>query len=170
MMPKFLILVVLIMGIHNTQAQDDLYKKAWLEKWQNSKDYLIAIAQEMPDSLYAYKPTAREMSFGEQLEHINSNIEWLATTYFNKQEAEVSSLENPKQRIIMNLSNSFDLVYRTVNDFPNERLAESVDFFAGEKSRLQILNLLHDHVTHHRGQLIVYLNLNSIKPPRYTGW
>ena len=83
-MPKFLILVVLIMGIHNTQAQDDLYKKAWLEKWQNSKDYLIAIAQEMPDSLYAYKPTAREMSFGEQLEHINSNIVKTVNTYIKR--------------------------------------------------------------------------------------
>jgi len=124
----------------------------------------------MPDSLYSYKPTAREMNFGEQLEHINSNIEWLATTYFDKKEAEISSLENPKQRIIANLSNSFELVYKTIDDFSNERLAESVDFFAGEKSRLQILNLLHDHVTHHRGQLIVYLNLNDIMPPRYTGW
>lgn len=169
-MRKLLILVVLIMSISNSQAQDNLYKKAWLEKWQNSKDYLIAIAQEMPDSLYNYKPTEREMSFGEQLEHINQNIEWLATTYFDKQEAEISSLENPKKRIIANLSNSFDIVYKTINDFPNERLAESVDFFAGEKSRLQILNLLHDHVTHHRGQLIVYLNLNSIKPPGYKGW
>lgn len=169
-MRKLLALIILIMGTHTIQAQDNLYKKAWLEKWQNSKNYLIAIAQEMPDSLYNYKPTAREMSFGEQLEHINQNIEWLATTYFDKQEAEVSNTENPKQRIISNLSNSFDLVFKTVNSFPNERLGESVDFFAGEKSRLQILNLLHDHVTHHRGQLIVYLNLNDIKPPSYVGW
>ena len=131
---------------------------------------MIAIAEQMPDSLYDYKPTEREMSFGEQLEHINGNMEWLATTYFDKKEAEVSTSKSQKQRIIANLSNSFDLVYNTINDFPNERLAESVAFFAGEKSRLQILNLLHDHVTHHRGQLIVYLNLNDIKPPQYTGW
>ncbi|MDT8346268.1 MAG: DinB family protein, partial [Flavobacteriaceae bacterium] len=49
-------------------------------------------------------------------------------------------------------------------------LSEKVNFFAGEKTKIQILNLLHDHVTHHRGQLVVYLNLKEIKPPRYTGW
>ncbi|MGK0251702.1 MAG: putative damage-inducible protein DinB, partial [Gammaproteobacteria bacterium] len=49
-------------------------------------------------------------------------------------------------------------------------LKGTVEFFAGPKSRMQILNLLQDHVTHHRGQLIVYLNLNSIEPPQYSGW
>jgi len=30
--------------------------------------------------------------------------------------------------------------------------------------------LLNDHQTHHRGQLVVYLRLNGIKPPAYIGW
>ncbi|HEA31501.1 MAG TPA: hypothetical protein ENH91_16165 [Leeuwenhoekiella sp.] len=48
-------------------------------------------------------------------------------------------------------------------------LAEKVDFFAGEKSKLQILNLMQDHVTHHRGQLVVYLNLKEINSLGYLG-
>ena len=163
-------LLILLLSLTTIQAQENLYKKAWLEKWQNSKAYLIAIAEEMPDSLYDYKPTEREMSFGEQLEHINGNMEWLATTYFDKPEAEVSTASNSKERIIANLASSFDLILETIKAYPEARFAEQVDFFAGEKSRLQILNLLQDHITHHRGQLIVYLNLNGFKPPKYTGW
>ena len=72
----------------------------------------------MPDSLYDYKPTAREMSFGEQLKHINGNMEWLSTTYFDKQEAEASVLVNQKERIIADLTNSFDLIYETVKTNP----------------------------------------------------
>jgi uncharacterized damage-inducible protein DinB len=49
-------------------------------------------------------------------------------------------------------------------------LSTQVDFFAGPKTKLQILNIIQDHVTHHRGQLIVYLNLKGIKPPEYVGW
>ena len=59
---------------------------------------------------------------------------------------------------------------KIVKNTPDEELKEIVDFFAGPKSNLQILNLLQDHVTHHRGQLIVYLNLNEIEPPKYSGW
>jgi len=59
---------------------------------------------------------------------------------------------------------------KCVQALKEENLDEKVDFFAGEKNKLQILNLLQDHVTHHRGQLAVYLNLKGIKPPAYTGW
>ncbi len=169
-MNRIFLVLVLTLSYSSMQSQHSLFKQAWLEKWQNSKAYLITIAEEMPDSLYDYKPTEREMSFGEQLEHINSNMEWLSTAYFDKEEAELSIASNPKERIKANLSASFDLIYETIKSLPEDRLAEKVEFFAGEKNRLQILNLLQDHITHHRGQLIVYLNLNDLKPPQYLGW
>lgn len=169
-MRNFFILIIAVLSFSQISAQESLYKKAWLEKWQNSKNYLIAIAEQMPDSMYNYKPTEREMSFAEQLEHINGNMEWLATTYFEKPKAEVSTSANSKERIIANLESSFDQIQEAIKSYPENKLEEFVDFFAGEKSRLQILNLLQDHITHHRGQLIVYLNLKNIKPPQYTGW
>lgn len=169
-MRNFFILIIAVLSFSHISAQESLYKKAWLEKWQNSKNYLIAIAEQMPDSMYNYKPTEREMSFAEQLEHINGNMEWLATTYFEKPKAEVSTSANSKERIIANLESSFDQIQEAIKSYPENKLEEFVDFFAGEKSRLQILNLLQDHITHHRGQLIVYLNLKNIKPPQYTGW
>jgi uncharacterized damage-inducible protein DinB len=51
-----------------------------------------------------------------------------------------------------------------------KQLDEIVPFFAGPKARRQILILMHDHQSHHVGQLIVYLRLNGIKPPAYVGW
>lgn len=41
---------------------------------------------------------------------------------------------------------------------------------AGRMSKLQFINLLNDHQTHHRGQMMVYLRLNGIQPPEYMGW
>ena len=81
-----------------------------------------------------------------------------------------ASPEEEKQTIINKLEQSFNAVGQAINVFPEKGLAETVDFFAGPKSKLQMLNLLQDHLTHHRGQLIVYLNLNQIEPPRYSGW
>jgi uncharacterized damage-inducible protein DinB len=37
----------------------------------------------------------------------------------------------------------------------------------GELSRYWALHLILDHATHHRGQAVVYLRLNGIKPPEY---
>jgi uncharacterized damage-inducible protein DinB len=145
---------------------------AFLEKWENSKNYLLEVAKAMPEDKYNFKPTEREMSFGEQLVHIKGNMDWLSTSYFTDEEFDEKKDENTysKQEIISMLEKSFDNVSEIIKKTEPKSLNEKVDFFAGPKTKLQILNLLQDHVTHHRGQLIVYLNLNEITPPKYVGW
>lgn len=146
--------------------------EAFLEKWQNSKTYLIDIAKAMPEENYSFKPTEREMSFGDQLLHIKGNMDWLSSSYFtNETFAKKKETKTyTKDEIISMLEKSFDTVYDIIKNTPADQLKEKVDFFAGEKTKLQILNLLQDHVTHHRGQLIVYLNLKEVTPPKYVGW
>ncbi len=155
-------------------GQQDNAKDAFLEKWENSKTYLIAIAEAMPEDKYAYAPTEREMNFGAQLLHMRGNMLWLGNTYFSASDFDRNTLSknvpSGKQAIINALKKSFDEVYALVEKTSVEELKTTVDFFAGPKSKLQILNLLQDHLTHHRGQIIVYLNLNEIVPPNYSGW
>lgn len=145
-----------------------------MKKWENSRDYLIAVAEAMPEDKYNYKPTERQMTFGNQLLHIRGNMLWLGNTYFTDTNFDRNSLTvNPpqgKEAILKALTESFDKVYTFIKEHPEENLSETITFSAGPKSRYQILNLLQDHVTHHRGQLIVYLNLNDIDPPQFIGW
>ena len=150
-------------------AQDPTIS-TFLEKWENSKTYLVQIAEAMPESKYGFKPTERQMSFEEQMLHIIKNINWLGANYFNVKDAQASILENQKERIKQNIENSFSEIAYVVKQLETKDLVVKIDFFTGKKTKLQMLNLLQDHVTHHRGQLIVYLNLNEIEPPRYVGW
>jgi uncharacterized damage-inducible protein DinB len=145
---------------------------AFIEKWQNSKTYLVEIANAMPEDKYTFKPTEREMNFAEQLLHIKENMDWLSASYFLDEKFEKTKDEKTysKNEIISILEKSFDNVSEIIKNTNPESLSERVDFFAGAKTKLQILNLLQDHVSHHRGQLIVYLNLNEIVPPKYVGW
>ncbi|WP_394747862.1 DinB family protein [Spongiimicrobium salis] len=144
---------------------------AFLEKWENSKTYLIAIAKAMPEEDFNYSPTPREMSFKAQLLHIKGNMDWLGQSYFDKSNTTTKQAKpKTKTEVITALEKSFDAVAQQVQGTSRKELATVVDFFAGPKTKLQILNLLQDHVTHHRGQLIVYLNLNEIRPPDYVGW
>lgn len=167
---KKIVLIISLVFINSISAQEII--PAFLEKWQNSKKYLIEIAKAMPEDQYNYKPTEREMTFEQQLLHIKGNMDWLSTTYFTDEKFDKKKDENTysKTEIIAMLEKSFGKVYEMIKSTNPENLNEKVDFFAGPKSKLQILNLLQDHVSHHRGQLIVYLNLNEIKPPKYVGW
>lgn len=157
-----------------TFAQQSTVKGAFLEKWENSKNYLIAVAEAMPEKDYDFKPSERQMTFKEQLVHIEENIYWLEFTYLFEVIMEERTKPDPnalsKKEVIEMLDNGFDSVSEMVREMTDEELTETVNFIAGKKSKLQLLNLLHDHVTHHRGQLIVYLNLKNIEPPKYVGW
>jgi len=168
------VLFFLLLISYPVMSQQQTPTAAFLEKWNNSKTCLLGIAESMPANKYGYKPTEREMDFKNQLLHICGNMLWLGTTYFSKETFDRKKFsENPpdsKATIIELVENSFDQVYARIQNTPEKDLKTEVDFFAGRKSKLQILNLLQDHVTHHRGQLIVYLNLNEIKPPKYVGW
>ena len=99
-------------------------------------------------------------------------MDWLSTTYFSeetyKKETVVPAIS--KKEVLQLLNTAFKNSSERIQNTSEEELSQIVDFFAGPKSKLQILNLLQDHVTHHRGQLLVYLNLKGIAPPKYVGW
>jgi len=151
-------------------AQQETTQTVFLEKWENSKEYLLKIAEVMPESDYEYAPTPRQMSFKAQLIHITENMHWLANSYFSAKKYSPLDKSANKAAIIAYINASFDHVKNAVATTDTQELTETVEFFAGKKNKIQILNLLQDHVTHHRGQLIVYLNLKEITPPKYTGW
>lgn len=169
---KTRIILILFVGLYCTVglAQQATVKNAFLEKWKNSENYLVEIVNNMPFEKFSYKPTPRQMSFLEQVQHIQQNMNWLSSTYFNGKPSEKITSNQSKNEIVQSLKHSFQAVYSSIQNTTENDLKETVSFFAGPKSKLQILNLLQDHVSHHRGQLIVYLNLNNIEPPRYVGW
>ncbi|MGO4772572.1 DinB family protein [Flavobacterium sp. W22_SRS_FK3] len=169
-MKKTLFLMAVLFG--NLLTAQDLVNETFVEKWDNSKTYILDILKVMPEEKLDYKPTQREMSFKDQIFHILDNMAWLSTTYFTNEKhikKDHSSIVR-KEDILKEIENSFDNTKKIIEANKGIDLSQKVDFFAGQKTKLQILNLLQDHVTHHRGQLIVYLNLNQIQPPKYVGW
>jgi uncharacterized damage-inducible protein DinB len=169
---KYLVVSLFVFFTLSSNAQQSTLKAAFLEKWENSKNYLLEIAEQMPEEYYGFRPTERQRSFQEQLLHIKSNMDWLSVSYFSSSEYDKRETPEPKSKAetISLLEEAFDATAGFIASTSEETLKEPVEFFAGPKTKLQIMNLLQDHVTHHRGQLIVYLNLKNVKPPRYVGW
>ncbi|MEP6948923.1 MAG: DinB family protein [Ginsengibacter sp.] len=141
-------------------------------KWADAKIYALKMAELMPEEFYDFKPVPEEMSFKQQLLHIADNIEWLTSSYlFVPMKKTIDdSVVKDKVSVIKILSDAYEMGTSAHHNLSNKQLDEIVPFFAGPMSRRQILILLHDHQTHHIGQIIVYLRLKGIKPPDYVGW
>lgn len=165
-------LIIFFILLTLTSFGQDGFLRDFQEKWDNSTNYTIEVAQAMPADSFDYKPTEDQMTFKEQLLHMMGNINWLSSKYLGGKtiDYDLKSTEYSKEELMKMLKEVYGNASEAIKNVGAEALEEKVDFFAGPKTRRQIINLLNDHSTHHRGQIIVYLRLNGIKPPRYRGW
>lgn len=170
-MKKIILLPYLILTVSYIFAQSNYITEAQ-QRLKNSVETTLAIADMMPEEHYDFKPTEEEMSFKEQLLHIIGNVNWLISSYLGgkKLEADLKKKNYTKAEVIHILNTGFANATEALMNIKPEQLEESVQFFAGPMTKRQIMTLLNDHHTHHRGQLVVYLRLNGIKPPQYKGW
>lgn len=139
-------------------------------KWNNAKGYTLAMAQLMPADKYSFKPVPDEMSFEEQLLHIANNMEWLSRSFLGVTTAKDTLKYHGKMQVMERVNRAYNAALAAHHALSSTQMNESVSFFAGPKTRQQMLVLMHDHQGHHAGQLIVYLRLNGLKPPAYIGW
>ena len=168
----FFLLMSLGFSINGKAQTNDSLLNQLSTKWKNAKIYALKVAELMPEEQYNFKPVPDVMTFGEQLLHIAQNMNWLSSAYLlgSKQNSKSEAKVLIKQSIINTISTAYDSALAVHYRLTPKQLDEVVPFFAGPKSRRQILILMHDHQTHHIGQLIVYLRLKGIKPPEYVGW
>jgi len=168
----FFLLISLGFSINGKAQTKDSLLNQLSAKWKNTKTYALKVAELMPEEHYNFKPVPDVMTFDEQLLHIAQNMNWLSSAYLlgSKQNSKSDAKVLSKQSIINTISTAYDSALAVHYRLTPKQLDEVVPFFAGPKSRRQILILMHDHQTHHIGQLIVYLRLKGIKPPEYVGW
>lgn len=132
-------------------------KKQLLETLKNSRDYTLKVIESMPETLFDYKPAVNVWDFRELFNHIAYGIKWWNENYVQG----IESSWNPpvskkhKQEIIREINNAFDSVKLNIE---NNHLTDQA---------IQGFHATLDHVTHHRGQAIIYLRGNDIKAPEY---
>ncbi|MGO9095749.1 MAG: DinB family protein [Bryobacteraceae bacterium] len=150
------LLLALTMLALPTLAGEDIVPKL-LQHWKTSKAYTIAIAQQMPEADYGFRPNSEEMTFKEQLMHIAGMNEYFMSRITGVKAPLAKPATLDKASVIRALSDSFDYAIKTIGSLTSEQ---------AEKN-LENLLLAMDHTTHHRGQCVVYLRARGIKPAEY---
>lgn len=156
-------------------AQQNEFIKEYLERLENSRKYLILVAEMMPEDKYEFKATPESMSFSENLMHIGWAMDWHSQSLMGGREArdwntdtELKIDKKSKKEMIATIDKTFDKTIKFISIFDINRLEERLDYFGLDRTKRQVLLLLADHITHHRGQMLVYMRLNGLKPPRYV--
>lgn len=166
------LLLLLFLGL-SSQAQ--ITPKDFLDKWDRMEAYLIEMSESMPDSLYSFKPVDEIFTFDQQLHHIVNHLNVIDKNYLLSRQTGNSRIDYvsiSKLERIAQLQSVFQDVRETLYLLHPDDMTQMQDFKPSGKmlSKSDFLYLLLHHTTHHAGQMVVYLRLNGIKPPRYVGW
>ena len=156
-------------------AQQDVFIKEYLERLEDSREYLILVAETMPEDKYDFKATSESMSFSENLMHIGWAMDWQSQSLMGGRAArdwntdtELKVDNKSKIEMIAAIDKTFDKTIEFISNFDLQKLDDRLDYFGSDITKRQVLLLLADHITHHRAQMIVSLRLNGLKPPRYV--
>lgn len=156
-------------------AQQDKFIEDYLERLENSQKYLILVAEMMPEDNYNFGATPESLTFAQNLLHIGFAIDWHSQSLLGGRESRewktdtiYKVADKSKKEMIATIDKTFDEAINLIKDFDTTELNDELDYFGLTRSKRQIFSLLADHITHHRGQMLVYLRLNGLVPPRYV--
>jgi uncharacterized damage-inducible protein DinB len=135
--------------------------------WTQVNGYIAQSAADVPEALYAYKPTPEVRSFGELLGHIaGSEKMFCAVALGEKQPAEdaVEKAAKTKAALIAALKDAATYCARAYNQ-TDKATEPLVDIFGEKRSRVFVLleNVTHDN--EHYGNIVTYMRLNKMVPP-----
>lgn len=153
-------------------SQTDPFLRDYAERWENSRQYLLAVAEAMPESAYGFRPTPEVMTFAEQLLHIATAIDWHAQSLIGGgkngwRPDHFRVGQRNKQEIIALVNQTFLAATPVIKQFSPARFDDRLSYGKLSRTKRQIFLLLSDHVTHHRGEMLVYLRQQGITPPKY---
>lgn len=135
-----------------------IMKEQLLSTVENSKNYTLQVATAMPDKDYHFKPAGAGWNFGELLHHIAYGIRWWQDNYITgiKTDWDPPKAKSNKKEIITDLTNAYDTLQKAIKQH------------AGSEQAVNGVHATLDHITHHRGQAVMYLRTNGVEPPEYV--
>lgn len=133
-------------------------KEQILKTLETSGKYTLKVAGTMPDSGYSFKPEGTGWDFAELLAHIGYGMYWWTDNFILARPTEWNQPEDKRNKAdIMNyLKEAYTYVEESIKS-----VSLNDDSIHGFFATI-------DHITHHRGQAVIFLRCQNIVPPEYT--
>ena len=160
-------LLVLALAATPAFAQSNSATAAARLLWESNRGFISTSATDMPENLYAYRPTPEVRTFGELIGHVaGSQNMFCAMVLGDKPPAEdaIEKAAKTKAALVDALKKSNDYCAKAyaTTDAAN---AAMVDLFGQQRSKLYTLLMNASHNSEHYGNIVTYMRMNKMVPP-----
>lgn len=163
-----LMLIPLPVASLAAQAQSNPLSTEVVRDYRNIRDNFIKAAEEMPDSLYAFRPARTVRTFAQQVAHVaDDQYNLCAPGKGETRQAAYTAIEDSLSRkadLVPALKAAFaycDGAYDALTDASGAVMSTS----GKGRSRFGMLNWNLWHTWEHYGNVVVYLRINGFVPP-----
>jgi uncharacterized damage-inducible protein DinB len=135
--------------------------------WKSNIGYIVQAAEELPEAMYAYKPTPDVRSFAALFGHIaGSQKMYCAMALGDKvpDEGDVEAAAKTKAALVAALKES-NAYCEKAYALQEDKLKAPVDVFGETHPRLYPLLANAAHNGEHYGNIVTYMRLNKLVPP-----
>ena len=135
--------------------------------WEPMIGYITAVAEELPEGKYSFKPTPEVRSFGEMFGHVAGAQYMFCAAVLGepaRQEDDIEKNKKSKADLVAALKASTEYCNKAYA--LDDRAAQGkIKLFGQERSRLHALGMNATHDAEHYGNLVTYLRINKMVPP-----
>ncbi len=149
-------------------AQTSVIATEISKDYASVRGYFLQAAEEMPDSLYAFRPAPTVRTFARQVAHVaDDQYNLCAPARGEVRHAAYTAIEDSlstKPALVVALKEAFaycDTAYARIT----EATANLPTPGGSGRTRLGYLNWNMWHTWEHYGNVVVYLRLNGLVPP-----
>jgi uncharacterized damage-inducible protein DinB len=135
--------------------------------YQMVKAYVTKSAEQVPENLYAFKPTPEVRTFGQLFGHIaDSNYAICSSAAGEKPPvANVEKTKSAKSDLVKAVGESFAYCDKVFDSLTDAGAPAMVSFFGRPLAKLSVMTFNTSHDNEHYGNLVTYLRLNKMVPP-----
>jgi uncharacterized damage-inducible protein DinB len=135
------------------------------------KGNLLKSAEQVPENLYGFKPTADVRSFGQLFAHV-ADANNMICSIIAGDKAPAASIEKTKTTkadISAALAESFAYCEKVAGALTDATGAATVDLFGMKMAKSAALGFNVAHDFEHYGNVVTYMRLNKMVPPSSQG-
>jgi hypothetical protein len=135
--------------------------------WKSIIVNINMAAEEIPEAMYAYRPTPDVRSFGEQFAHVAGSQKMFCAMVLGDKvpgEADVEKAAKTKAAIVAALKESNTYCERAYSQ-SDDNVKAPVDVFGEQHPKFYALLMNATHDGEHYGNIVTYMRMNKLVPP-----
>jgi len=162
------IVILTALGASAALAQDTLSTEA-KQRWNQTRNNLIAAAEKMDEANYEFKPTAESQSFKVLVAHTADSAMGVCSGFNGSPQKLGAAALASKAELVEALKKGMAECDKAYGGLTDSKATEMIEGRGGQRSRLTVLWGNTVHMEHEYAQMAVHLRLKGLVPPSSEG-